>query len=184
MKKIFLTSAGFHNKIVEQKFLELAQKPAADIKALWIPTAAVNDDAKAMLPVCMNDLLNAGVLPSNITIYDLDYSMDYEEIIRYDVVYVCGGDSRYLLTRMYEARFVEILKNFLHQGGIYIGVSAGSLICVNGFEDNLGSLPCTLNVHCSESNVSGTTDISQCTHINLTDMQAIILEDEKCYILE
>ncbi|BCN29064.1 Type 1 glutamine amidotransferase-like domain-containing protein [Anaeromicropila herbilytica] len=184
MKKIILTSAGFENKLIEHKFLDIVDKPSNKIKALWIPTAAIYDDAKAVLPMCMEDLLNAGILPENIKTYDLDLEMKYEEMVTYDAVYVCGGDSRYLLDKMYEANFVSVLKRFIDQGGIYIGVSAGSYICAKGFEDNLGFLPCTLSVHCMEGSVAGDLDMNQCEHINLTNNQAIIMEDEKCYILE
>lgn len=183
MKKIILTSAGFENKLIEQKFLEMVNKPSNEIRAIWIPTAAIHEDAKAVLPKCMDDLLNAGILSENIKTYDLDYTMSYEEIITYDVIYVCGGDSRHLLNKMQESNFVTLLKRFIDHGGIYIGVSAGSCVCVNGFEDNLGFLPCTLSVHCKECSMYGTIDFNHCTHINLTDNQAVIIVDDYYYIL-
>lgn len=184
MKKIILTSAGFENKLIEQKFLEMANKPSNEIRALWIPTAAIDDDAKAVLPECFNDLIGAGISSENIKTYNLDYVMKHEEMTTFDVVYVCGGNSRYLLDKMYEANFVSVLKEFINHDGIYIGVSAGSCICVNGFEDNLGFLSCTLSVHCMEGSKSGPLDIDHCSHINLTNKQAIIIEDKKCYIHE
>ncbi|WFR59483.1 Type 1 glutamine amidotransferase-like domain-containing protein [Anaerocolumna sp. AGMB13025] len=184
MKKIILTSAGFENKKIEQKFLDMVNKPANEIKAIWIPTAAIDDDAKAVLPKCMDDLLNTGISPWNIETYNLDHIMRHEEMTTFDAVYVCGGNSRYLLDKMYEVKFESVLKKFINQGGVYIGVSAGSCICVNGFEDNLGFLPCTLSVHSMEGNISGDIDINDCSHINLTNNQAIIIEDEECYILE
>ncbi len=184
MKKIILTSAGFENKKIEQKFLDMVNKPANEIRAIWIPTAAIDDDAKAVLPKCMDDLLNTGISAGNIKTYNLDYVMQYEEMTTFDAVYVCGGNSRYLLDKMHEANFVSLLKNFINQGGTYIGISAGSLICVNEFKDNLGFLPCTLTVHCMEGNISGDIDINHISHINLTNNQAIIIEDEKSYILE
>ncbi len=184
MKKIILTSAGFENKKIEKKFLDMVNKPSNEIRAIWIPTAAIYDAAKAVLPKCMDDLLNAGISAENIKTYNLDSVMEYEEMAAFDTVYVCGGDSRYLLDKMYKANFVSLLMQFINQGGVYIGVSAGSCICVNGFEDNLGFLPCTLSVHCIEGNISGDIDINHTSHINLTDSQAIIIEDEECYILE
>ena len=184
MKKIILTSAGFENKLIEQKFLGMLNKPSNEIRALWIPTAAIDDDAKAVLPKCMNDLLNAGILIENIKVYNLDYIMQYEEMASFEAVYVCGGNSRYLLDKMYEASFVTLLKKYINHGGIYIGVSAGSCICVNGYEDNLGFLPCTISVHCREGNIAGALDLNHCSHINLADNQAIIIENENSYILE
>ncbi len=184
MKKLILTSAGFENKEIEQKFLAMVNKPSNEIKAIWIPTAAIDEDAVAVLPKCMVDLLNTGILAENIKIYNLDYVLQYEELTTFDVVYVCGGNSRYLLDRMYEVNFVSLLKKFINQGGVYIGVSAGSLICVNGFEDSLGFIQCTLTVHCMQGSKPGDININHNSHINLTNNQAIIIEDEKCYILE
>ena len=85
---------------------------------------------------------------------------------------------------MYEANFVSLLNEYVSQGGIYIGVSAGSLICVNGLKDNIGFLSCTLEVHCKEGTASGIIDVNDCSHINLTNNQAIIIENEKCYIFD
>lgn len=183
MKKIFLTSAGFENRLIEQKFLEMVHKPPTEIRALWIPTAAIDDDAKAVLPKCMDDLRIAGILSKNITVYNLDHQMSYDEISTFDAVYVCGGNSRYLLDKMYESNFVSLLKSFIDHGGVYIGVSAGSCICVDGFKDNLGFLPCTLGVHCKEGSLPGVIDFNHCTHINLADNQAVIIENENYYIL-
>jgi dipeptidase E len=184
MKRIILTSAGFENKSNEQKFLAMVRKPPEEIKALWIPTAAIDDEAKAVLPKCMNDLLNAGVLSGNIKTYNLDYIMGYAELAAFDAVYVCGGDCRYLLDKMHEANFVSLVKEFINHGGVYIGVSAGSCICADGFEGSLGFLSCTLDVHCMEGSAPGAIDVDHCSHINLTNNQAIVIEDEKCYILE
>lgn len=184
MKRIILTSTGFSNKAIEEKFLAMANKPAKDIKAIWIPTAAISEDAKAMLPFCMEDLLNAGILRENIKEYNLDQTISSQELASYDVIYVCGGDSRHLLTKMHEDNFVSPLKEFIDRGGIYIGVSAGSCICARGFEDTLGFLPCTLSVHCKDGSTLGRLDINQCIHINLTDNQAIIIEEKETYIVE
>lgn len=51
-----MTSAGFENKAIENIYLELIGKKPEEIKALFIPTAAVYPDAIAMLPKCMDDL--------------------------------------------------------------------------------------------------------------------------------
>lgn len=47
MKRIILTSAGFENKNIENLFLKFINKSADTAKALWIPTAAIDDGAKA-----------------------------------------------------------------------------------------------------------------------------------------
>ena len=90
MKKILLTSAGFENPNIQRCFLELLGKPPAEARALFIPTAAIDEDAKAVLPKCRGDLLGAGILPEHITDFDLDRPMDPDELSAYDAVYFCG----------------------------------------------------------------------------------------------
>ncbi len=50
MKRILLTSAGFENPNIQRCFLELLRKPADEARALFIPTAAIDEDARAVLP--------------------------------------------------------------------------------------------------------------------------------------
>ena len=64
------------------------------IKALFIPTAAIDTDAIAVLPKCMNDLLKYGIQNKNIKVYDLHIGMELDELQQFDVVYLCGGNRR------------------------------------------------------------------------------------------
>ena len=48
MRKILLTSAGFNNKKFEKLFLKEIGKPAKEIRAIFVPTAAVYGDAKGI----------------------------------------------------------------------------------------------------------------------------------------
>ena len=133
MKRVILTSAGFENKNIEVYFLEILQKKPEESKALWIPTAAITEEAKNMLPECMKDLLNAGFIRERITVYDLDYTLSYDELKQYDAVYVCGGSCNHLLTQMQKVNFIELIQKYVEEDGIYVGVSAGSCICGGGF---------------------------------------------------
>lgn len=45
----------------------------------------------------MNDLLKCGIEDKNIYVYDLHVGMGIEELCQYDVVYLCGGNTTYLL---------------------------------------------------------------------------------------
>ena len=184
MRKILLTSAGFENKAIEKIFLELVRRKPEEIKALFIPTAAVFPDAIAVLPKCMDDLLNAGVLPKNITVFDLHCGMSYEELSKYDTVYFCGGDPQYLLNRINDTNFNITLEQFADNGGVYVGVSAGSIVTAQDLPDNLGYINCTLSVHVSEGSKSGMIDTSSCPHIKLTNGQAILIDGDECSIVE
>lgn len=76
MKKILLTSAGFENPRVQECFLELLGKPAGEARALFIPTAAIDDEARAVLPKCRGDLLGAGIPPERIKAVGFDLALD------------------------------------------------------------------------------------------------------------
>lgn len=184
MRKILLTSAGFENPRLADIFLELVDKAPHDIHALFIPTAAIDVDAIAMLPKCMDDLLNAGILAHNITVFDLHCGLPYDELRTYDAIYFCGGNTAYLLQRINETHFHIPLKAFVDRGGVYVGVSAGSLIATENVPNNLGMMHCTLKVHVANGSPVGPVDPSQCPQIRLTDNQAIVIRDEEYQIVE
>lgn len=184
MSNILLTSAGFDNKKIEEKFLELVDKAADEIKAIFIPTAAVTEEQKAIVPFCEKDLLNAGVLKDNIYHYDLDQMMLDDELDKYDAIYVCGGDTQHLLNRINEVDFNISLKRFIDNGGVYVGVSAGSIIFADNLKNNLGYMKCKLNVHTSEGEQVGDIDVNSSGIISLTDNQAIVMTNHRTYIIE
>lgn len=184
MHNIILTSTGFTNKNIKEKFLSLVNIPNYKIKVIFIPTAAITEDAKVWIPVCKTDLLDAGILENNIVPYDLDRIMSCDEICNYNAIYVCGGTTQHLLCKMNETKFNIPLKKFLDNGGVYVGVSAGSVVLSSNLPDNLGYINCTLNVHADEGTESGYIDTSDCPNIKLTDNQAIVIIDNNITIIE
>jgi len=181
MRKILLTSAGFENKRLLETFKGFFQKESSKIKALFIPTAAINVGAIAVLPKCMTDLLSAGIEEKNITVFDLHRSMSNEELNEYDVVYFTGGSPEYLLDRINATGFDAPLRQFVENGGIYVGVSAGSWIATNNLPNNLGYANCTLGVHQETGTKSGAIDLSNNPKIDLTDSSMILITgDEYC----
>lgn len=184
MQNLILTSTGFTNKNIEKKFLELVNLPNDKIEVIFIPTAAITENAKAMIPLCKDDLLNAGVLENNIVTYDLDRIMNCNEICNFNVIYVCGGTSQHLLNRMNEMKFNIPLKKFLDNGGVYVGVSAGSVVLSQNLTENLGYINCTLKVHSEDGTDCGYLNVSNCPNVKLTDNQAIIIMDDEIVIIE
>lgn len=181
MKKILLTSAGFENINIQNKFLELVKKDPKNIKALFITTAAIEPDAILMLPKCLNDLLNCGIPKDNIVVYDMHKLISLDEIKKYDVVYVCGGSTRYLLNRMNEIGFNKVISDYIDAGGFYIGVSAGSVAASGKYENSLNFIKNVLDVHCDVGSTAGS--IKNTDDINLTNSQAILITDDECKIL-
>lgn len=177
MKRLLLTSAGFQNPEFAQLFLKEAGTPAEKIKALFIPTAAdVDENAKAMLVKCYEDLTNCGILPGNITIYGLNRKIDEAEISSYNAIYVCGGCPEYLLERMNNIGFPEILETAFRHNVIYIGVSAGSIVCGSNLKHNLGFLNKNIGVHCNWGYIGA-------ERIDLTDDQAVWIKGRNISVL-
>lgn len=181
MRKILLTSAGFENPLVKECFLELLGKSAEEARALFIPTAAIDAESRAMLPKCMGDLLNAGLLPEHIVSFDLDRAMPVEELAGYEAVYFCGGSTEYLLERVKASGFHKLLNQALERGLVYVGVSAGSMIAAGNLEDNLGYLPQKLEVHCENGSAPGTLPDGT---VYLTNAQAVRMVDGDREIIE
>lgn len=134
--------------------------------------------------MCKNDLLNAGILEQNIVTYDLDKAMSCNEICNFNAIYFCGESIQHLLNKINEIEFYVPLKKFLDNGGIYIGVSAGSIVAAKNLPKNLGYINCILDVHAAEGTECGKLDINGCPYIKLTDNKAIIIKDNNISIIE
>ena len=179
--RLILSSAGLENEVIQSAFLKLSGKDMARVRALFIPTAAINPGAIAVLPKCMNDLLKCGIPEGNITVFDLHRGMDLEELGQYDLVYLCGGSTPYLLERINASGFRESLLAYIRGNGLVLGVSAGSIIFANNLENNLGLLDAQLDVHCQTGEKPGT--LAPKLHIHLTNDCALVLEGEKITVI-
>lgn len=126
--KLLLTSAGFENPKVGKEFLKLIDKPVSKVKVIFVPTAARTKEELFYVDKSKKELLDVGILNQNIKTLDLDHKISFEEVDSFDVIYVCGGNTFYLLYKVREAGFDIITKQFLEKRGIYVGASAGSII--------------------------------------------------------
>ncbi|HPF87269.1 MAG TPA: Type 1 glutamine amidotransferase-like domain-containing protein [Candidatus Limiplasma sp.] len=175
--RVLLTSAGLETQEIQARFTEIMHKDMALVKALFIPTAAINAGAIEVLPKCMHDLLKCGIREQNITVYDLHAGMKIEALRQYDVVYLCGGDTRYLLERINDTGFNATLTVYIRQGGFVIGVSAGSLIFANNLTHNLGLIDTKLEVHCAQGEKRGTVKPPLKRTMQLTNTSALFIHD-------
>lgn len=175
--RVLLTSAGLETEEIKEYFMDMIGKDMSIVKALFIPTAAVNADAIAVLPKCMNDLLKCGILNKNIKVYDLHAGMEMEELQQYDVVYLCGGDTYYLLERINDTKFNESLMDYINNNGMVIGVSAGSLIFCNNIADNLGLIDTKLDVHCAAGEKRGKLAFPLKDNVRLTNTCALVIRE-------
>ena len=182
MRKILLTSAGFETKAITDAFLDFVSREPKEIKALFIPTAAIFPAAIAVLPKCMDDLLNIGIPTENIKIFDLHRSMTVEELSEFDAAYFTGGSPQYLLDRINDTGFNMPLNDYVNNGGVYVGVSAGSIVAAGNLPNNLGYLKASLRVHLETGTAPGIFDNDVVTQIDLTN-NAVVICDGKYEII-
>lgn len=171
--RVLLTSAGLETEKIKEYFIKMSEKDMLDVKALFIPTAAIDPGAIAVLPKCMNDLLKCGIQDKNIRVFDLHIGMNLDELMNYDVVYICGGDTSYLLERINNTGFGMTLMEYIKANGMVIGVSAGSLIFADNLPDNLGLIETKLDVHCPEGETIGKVEYSSKKNLKLTNTSAL-----------
>lgn len=175
--RVLLTSAGLETEEIKECFVDMADKEMSLVKALFIPTAAIDAGAIEVLPKCMNDLLKCGIPDKNINVYDLHAGMEIEELLQYDVVYLCGGNTHYLLERINDTKFNKSLMEYINSNGLVIGVSAGSLIFSNNLCNNLGLIDTKLDVHCITGERKGKLSYPLKSNVRLTNTCALVIRN-------
>jgi len=121
---IFLTSVGFsfNPKIIARLISEAGS--IAEKKVAIVTTASEGKESNQFSVLAKNQFLEAGFK----TIDFVDLETEQTDFSHYDVIYVCGGNTFTLLKYAKERNFKESISKLLNRGGIYVGVSAGSLI--------------------------------------------------------
>jgi peptidase E len=178
-----LTSSGFDTKALEETFLRLVGKPPKAINVLFIPTAAIDPGAIEVLPKCMNDLLRVGVKPQHIRVFDLHCSLTAEEMNTYDAVYFTGGSPPYLLERINDTGFRMVLTDWVERGGVYVGVSAGSVVASESMSGSLGYLHAELWVHTKTGTASGVFDNASVDKIKLQNGSVVLIQGGKYEVI-
>ncbi|MEK7669459.1 MAG: Type 1 glutamine amidotransferase-like domain-containing protein [Patescibacteria group bacterium] len=121
---MLLTSTGLSSKNVYDKFVEI--KSSKDLeKAVMITTASTDKENNQYNQMGLSQLKSAGI--EVVDFYDFEND-ELKDLSSYDVIYVCGGNTFKLMKFAREANFDKDVKSLLERGGVYIGVSAGSLI--------------------------------------------------------
>ena len=196
-ENVLLTSAGFEDYDIQKpaivnRFLKMLGKPPAEATVLFIPTAAIDDEAKAMVPYCKQELINLGINDSNIRTYDIDGLMTEAEAMQFDVIYFTGGNTKHLLKRIMETGFDAIIKKMVYSNKVYVGVSAGSMIAKPNIggpdeiysEETMGL--CLINAYVGVHYPEGSpprTDFPL-PHIPLTDKQALAVSWDGYELIE
>jgi len=129
--KLFLTSAGLPPETTEA-FLELLNKKPKETTVCIITTASFANHPEEEAPYVKADkerLIELGFK----TIIEIDLRKENKESLKekmeaFDVIFVEGGNTFYLLKYVRESGFDKVIRLFLNNGGVYVGISAGSII--------------------------------------------------------
>lgn len=128
MNNIILTSCGLRNENFKNRFYEIISKEELkDKKVLYITTAVdgEKEDNRDWVYKEYKTILDLGINESNITEYKIGNKINIDD---YDIIYMMGGNTIYLLDMIRKYNFGEVIKGFINKGKIYIGSSAGSQI--------------------------------------------------------
>ncbi|MCU0652702.1 MAG: peptidase E [Candidatus Pacebacteria bacterium] len=157
--KLLLTSAGLVPE-TKEAFVNLLGKKPEYVRLVFIPTAANPELDRWYLN---KDKLRLAELGINM-VNEVDIEKETKEtlapkIANADVIYVEGGNTFYLMKYARESGFETMVKEFLDKGGVYVGVSAGSMIAGINIE--------TGNWKHADKNIVDLKDLSGMNLVNL-----------------
>lgn len=126
MKNLILTSNGFIDSSPRSEEIdELFKKVANGKRVMILGNATLGGANFSQREPVKKNFENVGA--TQVDIIDINRD-NTAKVLDYDVLYVIGGDPRFLLDMLYETNIKENIVEFLRNGGIYIGESAGTMI--------------------------------------------------------
>jgi len=132
--KLLLTSNGLTSVKLVNEFKTLITKPLNKLKILMITTGPENkNDKERKIKIAdyvldfEKPLIKAGIPKDNFTILFMSEPFGVD-LNNFDIIFVCGGNTFVYLYLIKKLGLDIKIKNFIKKGGLYIGVSAGSII--------------------------------------------------------
>jgi dipeptidase E len=169
--KLFLTSGGLYNKKIEKRFLEILPRSPEKLKILFIPTASRTKEELFWVKKSEKQLLKIGIKKDNIFEYNLEIK-DKSFFKIFDIIYVCGGNTFYLMKRLKETNFDRVILELMKEEKIYFGVSAGSIIV--GKDIKIAIIGDKNDVNLKKFSGLKLTDFVLSPHYNLKERKKII----------
>lgn len=135
--KLFLTSSGLE-KENEEQFRDLLGRDTQGIKVAFVPTAANGELGQFVAKILTENLPDwfvkdlhylkkLGAEVSFINLEDLNENNVVETFAPFDVIYMYGGNTFYLMHYINQSGFKRHARQIL-QNKLYVGVSAGSIV--------------------------------------------------------
>ena len=125
--KLFLASLA--SATLDLALPLLPDKPQ-NLKLAFIPTAAdpYGDIDMPWMTADHDKLVAMGFVVTNYDLKHKDVNQLRSDLSQFQVIFVAGGNTFYLLSEVKKSGFDIVIKELLNQGVIYIGASAGSMI--------------------------------------------------------
>jgi dipeptidase E len=130
-KKIFISGGGNEKDayLLDREFIRCVGGGRRK-SILYMPMAMDADSIK--YEVCYDWIVNSLTILSDefidIIMWTNLKDKTEEDINKFDAVYIGGGNTFKLLDHLYESNFFNILREFINNGGIIYGGSAGAII--------------------------------------------------------
>ena len=125
MKKLLLTSYAKNTLVLAIPLL-----PKKDtIHALFIPTAGDPYEDKDFVYVDREAMTTLGFSVTNIDLKKQNQKSLRAHLENTDLVLVAGGDVFYLFEHVKKSGFDKIIQEYIEKGLVYVGSSAGSIVC-------------------------------------------------------
>lgn len=125
--KIILTSSGLTSEKLKRKFIKLIDKPINQNKFLLMFGVRNNEELK-YVNESEQELIRLGINKNNITRVNFAKEVDLSKLNNFNAIYFCGGNTFYILDRIRKTKLDSLIKDFINKEGLYVGVSAGSII--------------------------------------------------------
>lgn len=121
--KLLLTSAGLANENIKEFFI--SQFDNLDNKTACIVTSGRNEEEQFYINSSIKELENLGI---KVIEFNIAKHESFVNFPLYDIYYVYGGNTFYILDRMRKTGVDKILIDATNKRKFYLGVSAGSII--------------------------------------------------------
>lgn len=123
--KLLLTSAGLR---VKDEILKILPKPPRQIKLAYILDATKPIRNTSFADHDKTKLQELGFQVEDIYLSGKTKEELRRQLLDKDVIFVQGGQPFYLLKQAKNSGFIDIVKELLQKGVIYIGASAGTYL--------------------------------------------------------
>lgn len=126
--KLILTSDRIgKSRKIRKEFVSLLDKPVEENNVLIVYTLRKKKDIK-YARLAIKDITNIGITRKKIILANISNKPSKNLLKEIDVIYVCGGNTFYILDRLRKTGFDNLIRKLVKKNKVYIGVSAGSIL--------------------------------------------------------